>query len=69
MIERTYTVLGMACAHCAGWVSEELERVEGVLSVTVEVELDRVTVSSDRELEADEVRAAVEAAGYELAGP
>lgn len=69
MIERTYTVVGMACGHCEELVSEELERVDGVLSVSVEVELDRVTVSSKRELAVGEVRAAVEEAGYELAGP
>ncbi|MBQ1082843.1 heavy-metal-associated domain-containing protein [Nocardiopsis sp. B62] len=69
MIERTYTVVGMACGHCADLVSEELEGVDGVLSVSVEVELDRVTVSSEREPGFAEVRAAVEEAGYELAGP
>lgn len=69
MIERTYTVLGMACGHCEGFVTEELERVDGVAVVAVDVEGDRVTVTSERELAVAEVRAAVAEAGYELALP
>jgi copper chaperone CopZ len=62
---RTYTVTGMACG---GFVTEELERVGGVTAVVVDVEGDRVTVTSERELGTAEVRAAVEEAGYELTG-
>jgi copper chaperone CopZ len=69
VIERTYTVVGMACSHCEGFVTEELERVEGVIAVAVDVDRDRVTVTSEREPEVTEIRAAVEAAGYELATP
>ena len=69
MIERTHTVTGMACGHCATFVTEELERVDGVTSVDVDVAADRVTVTSDRELATAEVRAAVEEAGYELTPP
>ncbi|WP_150252721.1 heavy-metal-associated domain-containing protein [Nocardiopsis deserti] len=68
MTTRTYTVTGMACGHCGGFVTEELERVGGVTAVVVDVEGDRVTVTSERELGAAEVRAAVEEAGYELTG-
>lgn len=69
MIERTYTVVGMACGHCEGFVTEELELVDGVTAVAVDVERDRVTVTSERELDVSEVRAAVEEAGYELTAP
>ncbi len=68
MTTRTYTVTGMACGHCEGFVTEELERVEGVTAVAVDVGGDRVTVTSEREIGTDEVRAAVEEAGYELTG-
>ncbi|WP_165959695.1 heavy-metal-associated domain-containing protein [Nonomuraea longispora] len=66
MINSIYTVLGMACGHCADAVTEELERVPGVTAVEVHVEADRVSVTSDRELDLAQVRAAVEEAGYEL---
>ncbi|MEO3804260.1 heavy-metal-associated domain-containing protein [Nonomuraea sp. B1E8] len=69
MTTSTYTVIGMACGHCADAVTEELERVPGVTAVRVDVEADRVTVTSDRELDLAHVRAAVEEAGYELTDP
>ncbi|UNS99497.1 heavy-metal-associated domain-containing protein [Streptomyces tubbatahanensis] len=67
MTTRTYTVLGMACGHCAGFVTEELRGVPGVTAVVVDVEGDAVTVTSTRALALGEVRAAVDEAGYELA--
>ncbi|MEU5835727.1 heavy-metal-associated domain-containing protein [Streptomyces diacarni] len=67
MTTRTYTVLGMACGHCAGFVTEELRGVPGVTAVVVDVESDAVTVTSTRALALGEVRAAVDEAGYELA--
>lgn len=66
MTERTYRVIGMACGHCEGFITEEIERIPGVTAVVVDVERDSVTVTSDRVLDIAEVRAAVEEAGYEL---
>ncbi|MET8040271.1 heavy metal-associated domain-containing protein [Micromonospora sp. NPDC005215] len=61
-----YRVAGMACGHCERFVTEEIERIPGVTGVAVDVELDTVTVTSNRPLDIGEVRAAVEEAGYEL---
>ncbi|MGI5523087.1 heavy-metal-associated domain-containing protein [Micromonospora sp. CA-259024] len=66
MTVSTYRVIGMACGHCAGFVTEEIERIPGVTAVAVDVEHDTVTVNSNRLLDIAEVRAAVEEAGYEL---
>ncbi|NGP07340.1 heavy-metal-associated domain-containing protein [Rhodococcus sp. 14C212] len=66
MTECIYTVSGMACGHCAGFVTEEIERIAGVLAVAVDVETGTVTVTSNRDLNVADVRAAVEEAGYEL---
>ncbi|MBC9723872.1 heavy-metal-associated domain-containing protein [Streptomyces sp. TRM68367] len=66
MSESTYAVTGMACGHCAASVTEELERIAGVTAVTVDVDSGTVVVTSDRELETVDIRAAVEEAGYEL---
>ncbi|HEX6514737.1 MAG TPA: heavy-metal-associated domain-containing protein [Nocardioidaceae bacterium] len=68
MSRRTWTVTGMVCGHCAGFVTQEVERIPGVAAVSVDVEAGTVTVTSDRDLEAALVRAAVEEAGYELTG-
>lgn len=62
----TYAVRGMACGHCAGFVTEEIETIAGVTGVAVDVEAGTVTVTSDTVLEVAVVRAAVEEAGYEL---
>ncbi|WTW99555.1 heavy-metal-associated domain-containing protein [Streptomycetaceae bacterium NBC_01309] len=64
---RTYTVLGMACGHCAGMVADEVERVAGVAAVAVDVAAGSMTVTGDGEIDPADVRAAVEEAGYELA--
>ncbi|MCT2589770.1 heavy-metal-associated domain-containing protein [Streptomyces sp. N2-109] len=66
MTESSYSVSGMACGHCADFITEELEQLAGVTAVAVDVECDTVTVTSDRDLDIADVRAAVEEAGYEL---
>ncbi|TCP54860.1 copper chaperone CopZ [Tamaricihabitans halophyticus] len=68
MTEGTYSVSGMACGHCADSVTEEIERVTGVTAVSVDVEAGTVTVTSEAELDIADIHAAVEEAGYELAG-
>ncbi|GAA0970292.1 heavy-metal-associated domain-containing protein [Actinocorallia libanotica] len=68
MTESSYTVAGMTCGHCAAFVTEEIERIVGVTAVVVDVDTGRVSVTSDEGLDAEDVRAAVEEAGYELTG-
>ncbi|OEV04189.1 heavy-metal-associated domain-containing protein [Streptomyces oceani] len=65
----TYQVVGMACRSCASTVTEEVELVDGVTSAAVDVASGSLTVNSDRDLPPTAVRAAVEAAGYDLASP
>lgn len=66
MTEKTYTVTGMTCGHCASSVSEEVGAIDGVTGVAVDVPTGRVTVTSETEIGAEPVRAAVEEAGYQL---
>lgn len=66
MIEKTYSVTGMTCGHCASSVREEVGAISGVTEVAVDVPTGKVTVTSDNEIGADSVRAAVEEAGYQL---
>lgn len=68
-METRYDIQGMTCAHCARSVSEELDSLDGVTSVTVDVEAGTATVVSTAALAEDDVRAAVEEAGYVLARP
>jgi copper chaperone CopZ len=56
----------MTCGHCVRFVTDELETVPGIESVAVDLATSMVTVVSDRVLEPAAIRAAVEAAGYEV---
>jgi copper chaperone len=67
MSAQEFHVLGMSCGHCVRFVTEELEALPGVESVTVDLPAELVTVVSDRALEPATVRTALEAAGYDLA--
>ena len=63
----TFRVLGMTCAHCVGFVTEELEALPGVDAVMVDLATGMVALTTDRPIEPAEIRTAVEAAGYEVA--
>ena len=63
----TYTVTGMTCEHCVASVREEIGEIDGVSGVDVDLTTGAVTVRSERPLEREAVKAAVEEAGYQLA--
>ena len=58
----------MTCGHCVSSVTEEVSELPGVTDVRVELETGRVTVTAEQPVGQDKVRAAVEEAGYSLAG-
>ena len=62
-----YTVTGMTCSHCIMSVTEEVSGIEGVTAVDVNLATGRVDVGTDRLVTRDQVREAVEEAGYTLA--
>ena len=68
MSTATYTVAGMTCQHCVASVTEEVSAVPGVTDVAVDLASGGLTVTSDAPVDDDAVRAAVEEAGYEVAG-
>ncbi|GAA0530851.1 heavy metal transport/detoxification protein [Saccharopolyspora subtropica] len=67
MSQTTYHVTGMTCGHCVQSVTEEVGALDGVTGVKVDLPTGAVTVTSAKELAIDDVRAAVEEAGYQLA--
>jgi len=67
-VKGSYTVTGMTCDHCVSAVTTELSQLPGVHLVEVDLAAGEVTVESDGPLPIDEVRAAVDEAGYVLAG-
>lgn len=68
MSETVYTVEGMTCQHCVASVTEEIGEISGVTGVLVDLPTGAVTVTSTEPVEDTRVRAAVEVAGYRLAG-
>jgi copper chaperone len=68
MSQSTYTVTGMTCGHCVASVTEEISEIDGVTDVAVDLPTGAVTVTSSTPVDSAAVRAAVEEAGYQLAG-
>ncbi|PVZ14789.1 heavy-metal-associated domain-containing protein [Actinomycetospora cinnamomea] len=64
----TYIVTGMTCDHCVASVREEVGEVPGVTDVDVDLSSGRVVVTVAGPVDDGAIRAAVEEAGYEVAG-
>lgn len=67
-ITTTYQITGMTCGHCVSAVTKELSVLPGVRGVEVDLSAGTAAVTSDAVLPIDEVRNAVDEAGYQLAG-
>ncbi|MCU1441910.1 MAG: heavy metal transporter [Cryobacterium sp.] len=70
MITTGLAVTGMTCSHCVASITEEFTSLDGVESVTVQLNsggISTVTVASTAELDPASIRAAVDEAGYSLA--
>ncbi|MET4705819.1 heavy-metal-associated domain-containing protein [Frigoribacterium sp. UYMn621] len=68
-IREHYLVEGMTCGHCVSSVTEELSAIDGVESVSVELEpggVSRIMLVSSEPVPAEKVRTAVSEAGYSL---
>ncbi|MEU7602643.1 heavy-metal-associated domain-containing protein [Streptomyces sp. NPDC041003] len=63
-----YRVTGMTCGHCEGAVTNEISALDGVSTVKAVAATGEVTVVSAAPLADEDVRAAVDEAGYEFAG-
>ncbi len=61
-----YAVPGMHCGHCETAVIAEVSAVQGVESVSVDLDAKRVEVTG-AQLDDTAIRAAIEEAGYEAA--
>ncbi|MEV4752379.1 heavy-metal-associated domain-containing protein [Streptosporangium amethystogenes subsp. fukuiense] len=69
MTTTTYTVTGMTCGHCVSSVREEVGEVPGVTGVDVDLATGLVTVRSESPIDAAQITAAVQEAGYEVVTP
>ena len=67
MTTETYTVEGISCGHCVRAIKGEVGAIDGVASVDVDIPTGRMTVTTAAPVTVDQVRGAVEEAGYALA--
>lgn len=58
-----YAVAGMTCGHCASHVTEEIQTIKGVKSVSVDWESGRMVIESDEKIPFEAVVKAVAEAG------
>ena len=68
MSTTTFTVVGMKCGHCVNSGTEEVSSLQGVTAVDVDLDSGALTVTGEPAVDEDAVRAAVEEAGYSVAG-
>ena len=68
MSVNSIVVTGMTCEHCANAVRAEISKLPGVSNVGVDVATGQVWITSNPDPAIAALRAAVEDAGYELAG-
>lgn len=69
LVREHFVVQGMTCSHCVASVTEEVSAIDGVESVSVDLNAggpSNIMVVSNKPIAVDEVRAAVTEAGYEL---
>jgi copper chaperone len=65
MMDKTYTVTGMTCAHCVSSVTGEVAKVVGVHNVDVDLASGTVAVSGEAFTD-EQIREAIDEAGYAL---
>lgn len=67
-MNRKVNIEGMHCGHCAAAVKEELGKIDGVSDVVVDVQSKTATFNASRDIADDAIIAAVDEAGFEVAG-
>ena len=65
MTTNEYQVTGMSCGHCESAVRGEVSKLKGVEQVDVSAASGRLVITSAEPLADEDVRAAVDEAGYE----
>ncbi|MEI6405597.1 MAG: cation transporter [Actinomycetes bacterium] len=65
-VETSFQVQGMTCSHCVNAVTSEMLLLPGVSQVDIDLDSGTVSVTSDKSLDVEVVREAIDEAGYEL---
>ncbi len=65
-MEKTLTIEGMMCRHCAMHVEKALTAIPGVQEVSVNLETKSAQVSLSQDVADETFKAAIQGAGYNL---
>ena len=63
--KKTVKISGMHCDHCVKSVTEAIDKIEGA-SAKVNLKKEEAVVSYDREIDDDDLKKAVEEAGFKV---
>ena len=63
-----YLVQGMRCAHCAAKTEKALSALPGVTKVQIQLDQGIATIVSTKEVPEEDVRRAIEEAGFAFVG-
>ncbi|MEQ8197677.1 MAG: copper ion binding protein [Clostridiaceae bacterium] len=67
-MKKKILIEGMSCNHCVKHVREALSDLNGVTNVEVNLEDKYAILESGAEIEDKDIKAAIDDAGYEVAG-
>jgi copper ion binding protein len=67
-MKKKIVIEGMSCGHCVSHVEEALYELKGVESVEVDLASKTATVSTETEVRDEDIKFAIEDAGYEVLG-
>lgn len=63
--QKTVIVEGMTCEHCKSWVEKSINDIDGA-AAKVNLKKKEAIVSLEKEISDDEIRTAIEKAGYRV---
>ncbi|AEI08965.1 hypothetical protein CRES_0604 [Corynebacterium resistens DSM 45100] len=65
MRQQLFKVEGMSCGHCEAAVREEVSKIPGITTISVSAKEGSLQVDDDGTVEAKDIIAAVDEAGYD----
>ncbi|MBB6624141.1 heavy-metal-associated domain-containing protein [Clostridium gasigenes] len=67
-MEKKILVEGMSCGHCVNHVKEALSELNGVTSVTVDLDAKTAIIEVSVDVNDEDIKFAIDDAGYEVVG-
>ncbi|MBB6713466.1 heavy-metal-associated domain-containing protein [Clostridium gasigenes] len=67
-MEKKILVEGMSCGHCVNHVKEALSELNGVTSVTVDLDAKIAIIEVSVDVNDEDIKFAIDDAGYEVVG-